>query len=402
MTQRGRHAQVQRASRLHKKSAMREGDSTAEGEHMKRRFFSVVAVLALLAVAPVMVTAADTKDKVLNLYIWSDYLAPDTLKKFTKKTGIKVNMDVFDSSEALEAKLLAGGSGYDVIVPNGPVLNRFIKAGVVRPLDKNKLAHITTQDPEIVTHAAAQDPGNTHGIVYMWGTSGLGYNVEKVKKLLGADAPVDSWKLILDPANAEKLSKCGIYVFDSAADIFELTLSYIGKDPHSANPKDYEEAAAVWQKVRPYVTKFHNSEYISALANGDVCVAMGYSGDIFQARDRAAEAKKGVEIVYSIPKEGAVMWFDFMAIPKDAPHPDAAHAFLDYIMTPEVIGPITNAMWYANANAKARPFVDPEILKDETVYPDKATMGRLFPETNPSQEIERLRTRLWNRVKTGT
>ncbi len=345
--------------------------------------------------------AAD-KERVLNLYIWSDYLAPDTLKGFTAKTGIKVNVDVFDSSETLEAKLLAGASGYDVVVPNGAVLNRFIKAGAVRPLDKSRLTQLGTQDAEIVGRAAAQDPGNAHGIVYLWGTSGIGYNVAKVREVLGEDAPVDTWRLILDPANAAKLAKCGIYVFDSPADIFEFTLNYMGKDPHSTVAKDYEDAAALWQKIRPYVTKFHNSEYISALANGDICVAMGYSGDIFQARDRAEDAKKGVEIAYSIPKEGAVMWFDYMAIPKDAPHPDAAHAFLDYILTPEVIGPITNEVYYANANVKARPFVEKEILDDETVYPGAAMMKKLFSENNPTQEIERLRTRIWNRIKTGT
>ena len=367
---------------------------------MIRRFLSA-AVLALVVLAiPSLGFAADT-EKVLNLYIWSDYLAADTIENFTKKTGIKVNVDVFDSSEALEAKLLAGSSGYDVVVPNGPVLNRFIQAGIVRPLDKSKLPHITTQDPSIAGRAATQDPGNAHGIVYMWGTSGIGYNVAKVKQILGAKAPVDSWKLILDPANAAKLSKCGIYVFDSAADIFEFTLNYIGKDPHSTVPQDYEDAAAAWQKVRPFITKFNNSEYISALANGDICVALGFSGDIFQARDRAEAAKKGVEIAYSIPKEGAVMWFDFMAVPKDAPHPDAANAFLDYILTPEVIGPITNKVYYANANAKAKPFVEKEILEDKTVYPDATMMAKLFPESNPSQEIERLRTRIWNRVKSG-
>lgn len=366
------------------------------------RFTAVRLLSVMLLCAGAFSAHAADKEKVLNLYIWSDYLAPDTLENFTKKTGIKVNMDVFDSSEALEAKLLAGASGYDVVVPNGPILNRFIKAGVVRPLDKTKLPHIATQDPAIIARAAAQDPGNAHGVVYMWGTSGIGYNVAKVKEILGDAAPVDSWKLLLDPANAQKLAKCGIYVFDSPADIFELTLDYMGKNPHSASAKDYEEAGALWQKVRPHVAKFHNSEFISALANGDICVAMGFSGDIFQARDRADEAKKGVEIAYSIPKEGAVMWFDFLAVPKDAPHPDAAHAFIDYILTPEVIGPITNEVWYANANSKAQPFVDKEILADEAVYPPKAVMDALFPESNPTQDIERLRTRIWNRVKSGT
>ena len=368
--------------------------------HMVRTLTQVFAAVFALALAAAAAPAAE--EKVLNLYIWSDYLAPATLANFTKKTGIKVNMDVFDSSEALEGKLLAGASGYDVIVPNGPLLNRFIKAGVVRPLDKAKLPQIKTQDPNIIGRAAAQDPGNAHAIVYMWGTTGIGYNVAKVKEVLGEDAPVDSWKLILDPANAAKLAKCGLYAFDAASDIFELTLNYLGRDPHSTVAKDYEDAAAAWQKVRPYINKFDNSEYISALANGDICVAMGYSGDVFQARDRAEEAKKGVEIAYSIPKEGAVMWFDFMAIPKDAPHPENAAAFLNYILTPEVIGPISNEVYYANANLGSKPFVEKDLLEDTSVYPEKDVMDKLFPENNPSQEIERLRTRLWSRVKTGS
>jgi putrescine transport system substrate-binding protein len=376
----------------------------SKGVNMRRvaqRFIGIFLALGVGIGAVSSAPAADN-EKVLNLYIWSDYLAPDTIENFTKQTGIKVNLDVYDSAETLEAKLLAGKSGYDVIVPNGPTLNRLIKAGVLQPLDKSKLKHVATQDPAIIRRAAAQDPGNAHGIVYMWGTSGIGYNVAKVREALGEDAPLDSWKLILDPANAAKLSKCGLYVFDAATDIFEFTLNYMGKDPHSVVAKDYEDAATLWRKVRPSITKFHNSEYISALANGDVCVATGYSGDIFQARDRADEAKKGVEIGYSIPKEGAVMWFDFMAIPKDAPHAANAHAFLDFVLTPENIGPISNEIWYANANLQAKPFMNKDIVDDKAVYPDQDVMDKLFPESNPSPEIERLRTRLWSRVKTGT
>lgn len=367
--------------------------------HTTRRILACAAMLMVTSVT--LVRAADT-DKTLNLYIWSDYLAPDTLTNFTTRTGITVNVDVFDSSELLEAKMLAGGSGYDVVVPNGPVLARFIQAGIVRPLDKSKLPNLNTQDPVILKSAAASDPGNAHGVVYMWGTSGIGYNVAKVQEVLGDDAPVDSWKLIFDPAYASKLATCGIYVFDSPADVFEATFAYLGKDPHSNAPEDFEAAAALWQQARPHITKFHNSEYISALANGDICVAMGFSGDIFQAADRATEADKGVEIAYSIPQEGAVMWFDFLAVPKDAPHPDAAHAFLNYILEPEVIAAITNEVYYANANAKAQPFVAQEIRDDPNVYPSPDMMTRLFPEAVPAPNIERLRTRLWNRVKTGT
>jgi putrescine transport system substrate-binding protein len=345
---------------------------------------------------------ARAEDKVLNLYIWSDYLAPHTIDKFTQETGIKVNVDNFDSSEMLEAKMLAGGSGYDVVVPNGPVLGRFIKAGILQPLNKTKLTNIATQDPAIVSRAATQDPGNTHAVVYMWGTSGLGYNVKKVKQILGPKAPVDSWSLILDPANAQKLSECGIYAFDSPADIFELTLSYLGKPANSTQPADFETAAALWRNVRPHITKFDNSEYITALANGDVCVAMGYSGDVFQAAERATEAKNGVEIAYSIPKEGAIMWFDFLAIPKDAPHVDNAHTFLNFILRPEIVAAISNEVYYANPNLKARPFMNKELLDDPNVYPPPSVASKLLNETIPTPEIERLRTRLWTRVKTGS
>ncbi len=356
-------------------------------------------MIRTLFLALVLVLPARAAEQTLNLYIWSDYLAPDTLANFTKATGIKVNVDVFDSGEMLEGKMVAGSSGYDVIVPNAPTLSRLAKAGVVAPLDKTKLTNIGTQDPAILARAAGAD---ANGIVYMWGTSGLGMNVAKVRAALGKDVPLDSWSLIFDPANAQKLAKCGIYVFDAQTDIFPATLKYLGKDPHSTDPKDYEAAAAVWQKVRPFITKFHNSEYIAALANGDICIAMGFSGDVFQARDRAREAKNGNDIAYVIPKEGAVMWFDLMAIPKDAPHPAAAHAFLDYILKPEVIGPISNTVHYANANSKAQPFLSAEVRNDKAVYPDAATMTRLFPEIAPPQEIERLRTRLWNRIKSGT
>ena len=356
-------------------------------------------VLGLLLVLP-----AHAADKTLNLYIWSDYLAPDTVKNFSKATGISVHVDVFDTSEMLEAKMLAGGAGYDVIVPNGATLARLATAGVIPPLDKTKLKNLDTQDPAIVAHAAEMGmPASGRGIVHA--TCGAppasAMNTAKVRAALGPNVPLDSWSLILDPAKAAKLATCGIYVFDSPADVFQQTLAYMGKDPRSTNPADYEAAAAVWEKVRPHIAQFHNSEYISALANGDVCIAMGFSGDVFQARDRAAEAKNGVKIDYVIPHEGAMMWFDFMAIPKDAPHSDAAYAFLDYILRPDVVGPISNTVRYANANIKAGPFMDAVLRNDKNVYPDAAAMTRLFPEIIPPQELERLRTRLWNRIKSG-
>ncbi|MDX2223892.1 MAG: extracellular solute-binding protein [Rhodospirillaceae bacterium] len=367
-------------------------------QFMRGAAAAVVAAVCFGAAAP-------AQDKQLNLYIWSDYLAPDTLANFTRETGIAVNVDNFDSSEMLEAKMLAGGSGYDIIVPNGPVLARLIKARLVRPLDRATLSNLGTQDPAIAARAAVADPGNAHAVVYMWGTSGLGYNTAKVAERLGEDAPTDSWALLFDPANAGKLADCGIYAPDSPADVFEPALAYLGKDPHTQADADYHAAASAWTAVRPHIAKFHNSEYVAALANGDICLAMGYSGDIFQAADRAAEAGAGVEIAYTIPKEGAFIWFDFLAIPTDTPNAAAAHAFIDYILRPDVIGPITNHVYYANpnlrANDRAASFVSAEILDDPAVYPTSEVVARLFTEQTPTPALERLRTRLWTRIKTG-
>lgn len=354
-------------------------------------------VLAMLAAF----SPAHADDKTLNLFIWSDYLAPDTLDRFTKETGITVNVDNFDTSEMLEAKMLAGGSGYDIIVPNGPILNRLAAAGLLRAIDKSKLSNLGNIDAALAARAATQDAGNTHGVIYMWGTSGLGYNPTKVKAALGEDVPLDSWNLLFDPANAEKLSTCGIYAADSPADVFEPTLAFLGKDPHSQDEADYAAAAQLWTSIRPHIAKFHNSEYIAALANGDICLAMGYSGDVFQAADRAEKAGNGVEVAYAIPKEGAFVWFDFLAIPADAPNAAAAHAFIDFILRPDVIGPITNTVYYANANAKAASFVEAEILGDPTIYPTAEVMARLFPEQSPTPALERMRTRMWTRIKTG-
>ncbi len=358
-------------------------------------------MIRILALALLFAFPAHAAEKTLNLYIWSDYLAPDTIANFTKATGIAVHVDVFDSGETLEAKMLAGGAGYDVIVPNGATLARLSKAGVIAPIDRTKLKNIGTQDPAILARAGEMGQATDHGIVYMWGTTGLGMNTAKAKAALGADAALDTWSLILDPAKAAKLASCGIYVFDSPTDVFQQTLAYLGKNPRSTDPADYQAAADVWAKVRPYITQFHNSEYISALANGDICIAMGYSGDVFQARDRAVEAKNGVKLDYLIPREGAMMWFDFMAIPKDAPHMEAAYAFLDYILKPDVIAPISNTVHYANANTQAAPLLTPALRNDKAVFPDAALMARLFPEIIPAQPLERLRTRLWNRIKSG-
>ena len=294
--------------------------------------------------------------KVLNLYIWSDYLAPNTLSDFEKQTGIKVNVAYFDANETLETKLLAGSSGYDIVVPTASYFERQIKAGVYLTLDKSKLPNLKNLDPQLMARVAMHDPGNAHGIIYMWGTNGIGYN-EKMIQALMPDAPLDSWRLVFDPAVASKVAKCGISVLDSPAEMIRAVLSYLGRDPNSQKPEDLAAAEATLLKIRPYVRNINSSEYIEALANGDLCIAVGYNGDVLQARDRAREANKGIEVKYVVPKEGSILWFDMMAIPKDAPDPDSAYQFLNYIMIPQVIADISNFKRFANANLAAQPSV---------------------------------------------
>jgi putrescine transport system substrate-binding protein len=337
----------------------------------------------------------------LHVYNWSDYIAEDTIAKFEEQTGIDVTYDVYDSNEVLEAKLLAGGSGYDVVVPTSQFLQRQVGAGVYMPLDKSKLPNLENMDPELMEKAAAYDPGNEHAVVYMWGTTGIGYNVAAVRERLGEDAPVDSWALVFDPEVAAKLADCGVTMLDSATDILPSALAWLGRDPTSSEPEDLEAAAAVIEAVRPHVRYFHSSQYISDLANGEICVAVGFSGDVFIAADRAVEAENGVEIAYSVPKEGAQQWFDMMAIPADAPNPDAAHAFLNFIMEPEITADITNYVWYANANAASMPLVDPEIANDPAIFPPADVRAKLFPTIVYDPRTDRLMTRLWTRVRTG-
>ena len=355
-----------------------------------------------LALAAAVAPAWAAGDKTLNIYNWSDYIAPDTVSRFEKETGIKVNYDVYDSNDTLEAKLLAGHSGYDLVVPSAsPYLARQILAGVYQKIDKSKLKNYANLDPQILAAAAHADPGNQYGVPYLWGTTGIGYNRAMIKSALGAGAPVDSDHLIFDPAVAKKLASCGISLLDTAQEIFPAALAYLGRNPLSRDPADLARAAAVVTAIRPYVRKFHSSQYINDLANGDLCVAYGYSGDVVQARNRAREAKNGIDIAYTIPKEGAMMWIDMLAIPKDAPHPDAALRFIDYVLRPETIAAISNAVAYANPNRAATPLVDPSLRDDSNVYPPQSVRARLFFDTPVTPQYERLRTRAWTRVKTG-
>jgi putrescine transport system substrate-binding protein len=340
------------------------------------------------------------KTPVLNLYIWSDYLAANTLPDFEKQTGIKVHVSYFDTNETLETKLLAGSSGYDIVVPTSSYFERQIKAGVYLVLDKSKLPNLKNMDPQLMSKVALHDPGNAHGIIYTWGTNGIGYNETMVKQLM-PDAPLDSWRMVFDPAVASKVAKCGISVLDSPAEMLRAVYSYLGKDPNSQSPDDLVLAEAVLGKIRPYIRNINSSEYIEALANGDLCIAVGYNGDVMQARDRAREANKGIGIKYAVPKEGSILWFDMLAIPKDAPDPDSAYAYMNYIMTPQVIADISNFKRYANANIASERLVLASVKDDPGIYPPPEQRQKLAVQLADSADQTRAITRVWQKFKTG-
>ncbi|RWP38578.1 MAG: polyamine ABC transporter substrate-binding protein [Mesorhizobium sp.] len=364
---------------------------------MIRKAFWLSATSAFLAL---FTLGAHAQERVVNVYNWSDYIDNSIIDDFTKETGIKVTYDTFDSNELLETKLLAGGSGYDVVVPTANFLARQIQAGVFQKLDKSKLPNISNMWDVVSERTTKYDPGNEYSINYMWGTVGLGYNVKKVQEALGTDK-IDSWDVFFNPEKLAKLKDCGVYVLDSPSDILPNAFKYLGIDPETKSPDDFAKAEEVMLKIRPYIRKFHSSEYINALANGDICLAVGWSGDVFQARDRATEANQGVEIAYSVPKEGAEMWFDQMAIPADAPHVAEAHEFLNYIMKPEVIAKASNFVFYANGNKASQQFIDKEILEDPAIYPDEATLAKLFTITPYDSKTQRVVTRTWTRIVTG-
>ena len=361
----------------------------------------ICAVLALIGALLAAGGWADAEPRqVVNFYNWSDYVDPSVLDDFTKKTGVAVRYDTFDSSDTLEAKLLAGGSGYDVVVPTGFYLAREIQAGIFQKLQKSKLPNLVNASPDIAKRLAFYDPGNQYAVNYMWGTTGIGYNVKQVKKILGPNAAIDSWAYVFDSDKIAKFKDCGIHLLDSSDDLMPASLRYLRLDPNSSDPNDLDKAAALLTKIRSYIRKFHSSEYINALATGEICFAVGYSGDFKQAAKRAAEAKNGIDIGYSIPKEGAPLWFDNLAIPKDAPHVAAAHALINYLLDPQVAAKDTNFVSYADGDRPSQ-FIDRSILDDRTIYPDAATMARLFTIIAHDLKTQRLEDRLWMRIKTG-
>ncbi|OIP84612.1 MAG: spermidine/putrescine ABC transporter substrate-binding protein PotF [Rhodobacterales bacterium CG2_30_65_12] len=357
---------------------------------------------AILLGAGLALIAGAAAAEEVRVYNWSDYIDEELLTRFEAETGIDLIYDVFDSNELLETKMLAGGSGYDVVVPSGTFLQRQITAGAFQPLDKDKLPNIANMWDVVSSRTAQYDPSNAYSINYMWGTTGIGVNVGKVQELLGEDAPIDSWALVFDPANMEKLSQCGVHFLDAPAEMIPAALKYIGEDPDSHDPDVIAKAEAVYAAVRPYIAKFHSSEYIEALANGEICVAVGWSGDILQARDRAAEAENGNEIAYHAPKEGAQMWFDQMAIPVDAPNPDGAHVFLNFIMDAQNMAAASNYVYYANGNLASQAFLEEDVIGDPAIYPDAATLDNLFTTTPFDAKIQRVVTRLWTTIKSGT
>lgn len=357
------------------------------------------------AVAAISLAAAATSVNAeeVRVYNWSDYIAPDTLEKFTERTGIDVTYDVFDSNEILDAALLSGRSGYDVVVPSTYYLTRQMKAGVYQPLDHDKIPNLKHLNPKLMENLEEVDPGSEYSVPYMWGTNGIGYNVDRVKEILGDDAPVDSWALLFDPEITGQLSEagCGLSMLDSGDEMLSPAMVYLGLDPTNESIEDLEAAGELLAEVRDDMTYFHSSRYVSDLANGDICVAAGYSGDIFQAAARAEEAERDFEIAYSIPKEGAALWFDMMAIPADAPNPDNAHAFINFILDPQIAADITEYVRYANPNAAANEYLSDEILNDPAIYPDTDVMDNLYVQVEKPQDIQRARTRIWNRVKSG-
>ncbi|MDA7087540.1 polyamine ABC transporter substrate-binding protein [Pseudomonas sp. SA3-5] len=356
--------------------------------------------LLALSLAGAVAGAAQAEEKVLHVYNWSDYIAEDTLENFQKETGIKVVYDVFDSNETLEAKLLSGGSGYDVVVPSNQFLAKQIKAGVFQKLDKSKLPNWKHLNPDLMAALENADPGNQYAFPYLWGTTGIGYNPEKVKAALGIDK-IDSWDVLFKPENMEKLKSCGVSMLDAPDEVYAAALHYQGLNPNPTSIADVKKAEELLMKVRPYITYFHSSKYISDLANGNICVALGWSGDVFQAQARAEEAKNDVPVAYAIPKEGAASFFDMMAIPADAKNLDEAYAFLNYILTPEVIAPISDYVAYPNGNATATPLVAEEIRNNPGIYPTAEASKKLYTFSELNPKVQRAVTRSWTRVKSG-
>ncbi len=356
--------------------------------------------LLALSLMGAMAGAAQADNKVLHVYNWSDYIAPDTIANFEKESGIKVVYDVFDSNETLEAKLLAGKSGYDIVVPSNSFLAKQIKAGIYQELDKSKLSNYDNLNKSLLKAVSVSDPDNKHAFPYMWGSMGIGYNPEKVKAALGVDK-IDSWDVLMKPENIAKLKSCGVSFLDSPTEMLPVALHYLGLPTDTTKKADLKQAEDLFMKIRPSIGYFHSSKYISDLANGNICVAVGYSGDIEQAKTRAAEAGGKVKIAYDIPKEGAGSFFDMVAIPKDAENVEAAYAFMNYLLKPDVMAAITNSVRFPNGNEKATALVDKDITSDPGIYPSAEVQSKLYAIADMPAATQREMTRSWTKIKSG-
>jgi len=366
---------------------------------MNKKWLSGLVTGALMAISASTLAA---EQKTLHVYNWSDYIAPDTVANFEKETGIKVVYDVFDSNEVLEGKLMAGSTGFDLVVPSASFLERQLAAGVFQPLDKSKLPNWKNLDPEILKLISKHDPDNKYAFPYLWATTGIGFNVDKVKAALGNDVPLENWDVVLKPENLAKLKSCGVSFLDAPEEIFATVLNYLGKDPNSTNAADYSGAASdLLLKLRPNIRYFHSSQYINDLANGDICVAIGWAGDVWQAANRAKEAKNGVNISYTIPQQGALAFFDVFAMPKDAKNKEEAYAFLNYLMRPDVMAHISDYVYYANGNKASVPLISEEVRNNPGIFPPPDVYAKLFTLTVQEPKIDRVRTRAWTKVKSG-
>lgn len=354
----------------------------------------LAAWILAICVIPMAASAAS-----VSIYNWADYIAPDTLDNFHSQTGISTRYAVYDSNETLLGQLQSGKPSYDVVFPSNHFLARQIKAGLLKTLDRSRLPNWKYLNPVLLRALEPSDPGNRHGFPYLWGSSGIGYDEAKVRAVLGASAPVDSWDLVFQPGNMARLASCGVAMIDSSLDLVPMALNYLGLSPYSHDPEDYRKAETLLMGIKPYVRYFDSFNYAHDLSDGKVCVVVGFSGDVLQAKARARQAGKGVNIRYAIPREGSTMWFDMAVIPANASDEDAAYAYLDYLLEPKVIANITNTVRYANGNEGADEWLDADIQSDRQIYPRADMMSKLFILQPVPEQIDQLRSAIWARVR---
>lgn len=368
---------------------------------MKKFSLNIALTCLAISVSSTGAMAADKIDSKLNVYNWSNYIAPNAIAEFDKLSGIKTTYDVFDSNELLEGKLLGGQTGYDLVVPTASFMEKQIIAGVFMPIDRSKLKNYANLDPSIMKLLSKHDPDNIYAIPYLWGTTGIAYNIDKIKQRM-PNAPLDSWDMILKPEVIAKFADCGVAILDAPSESFEIAQNYLGLDPHSSDKADMNAAVDLWKSIRPHVRYFHSSQQVDDLATGEICLAIGWSGDMFQAVNDAKAANKGVNLAYYIPKEGSTIWFDVFGIPHDAVNVDEAHKFLDYLMDPKVAAANTNEIWYANAIPSSMPMISDEIKSNVSVFPSEEIKANLFIDQPGDAKTARSRNKLWARIKSGS